>query len=132
MRKFSRVAAALVLGTTLAAVASAQPPAGAVPPPATTPPASTVPPPAVPALTPPAGLVPPPASVAPPAPAPKVEPRPTGTAATVTTTLGAQPMVQPIPEVAVHRALRQFPDSAKEMARKEIINHLVENTLIDH
>lgn len=118
MRRLSRVAAALVLGTTLAAVASAQPPVGT--------------PPAVPPLMPPAGLVPPPAGVAPPAAAPKIEPRPTGTAATVTTSLGAQPVVQPILEVAVHRALRQFPDSAKEMARKEIINHLVENTLIDH
>ena len=112
MRKFSRAAAALMLGTTLAAVASAQPPAG----PGT---------PAVPPLTPPSGLVPPP-------PAPKVEPRPTGTAATVTTSLGAQPIAQAIPEVAVHRALRQFPDSGKEMARKEIITHLVENALIDH
>ena len=125
MRKLTRAAAALMLGTSLAAAASAQPPAGAVPPPVGTPPV-------VPALTPPGGLVPPPASIAPPAAAPKIEPRPTGTAATVTTSLGAQPMIQQIPEVAVHRALRQFPESAKEMARKEIINHLVENTLIDH
>ena len=124
MRKLTRAAAALMLGTSLVAAASAQPPAGTVPPPVGTPPT-------VPALTPP-GLVPPPASIAPPAVAPKIEPRPTGTAATVTTSLGAQPMTQPIPEVAVHRALRQFPESAKEMARKEIINHLVENTLIDH
>src|SRR5205823_1030849 len=113
MRRLSRVAAALVLGTTLAAAASAQPPAGTPPAPGT--------PPAIPSL------VPPPAGVAPPTPAPKVEVRPAGTAATVTTTLGAQPLVQPIPEVAVYRALRQFPDSAKEMARKEIITHLVEN-----
>ena len=122
MRKLSRAAAALLLGTTLTAAASAQPPAG------------TVPPPAVPALTPPPtpGLVPPPTGVVPPAPAPKVEPRPTGTAATVTTTLGAQPLVQQIPEVAVYRALRQFPENAKELARKEIITHLVENALIDH
>ena len=122
MRKLSRAAAALLLGTTLTAAASAQPPAG------------TVPPPAVPALTPPPtpGLVPPPMGVVPPAPAPKVEPRPTGTAATVTTTLGAQPLVQQIPEVAVYRALRQFPENAKELARKEIITHLVENALIDH
>ena len=124
MRKLTRAAAALMLGTSLAAAASAQPPAGTVPPPVGTPPTVS-------ALTPP-GLVPPPVSIAPPAVAPKIEPRPIGTAATVTTSLGAQPMTQTIPEVAVHRALRQFPESAKEMARKEIINHLVENTLIDH
>ena len=123
MRKWTRAAAALMLGTTLAAAASAQPPAGSAP-------LGT--PPSVPPLTPPGGLVPPPASIAPPAAAAKVEARPTGTAAIVTTSLGAQPITQTIPEVAVHRALRQFPESAKALARKEIINHLVENTLIDH
>jgi peptidyl-prolyl cis-trans isomerase C len=123
MFKLTRAAAAALLGTSLAASAIAQPP-GSVPPPA--PPAV----PAVPPLTPPgAGSVPPPAALTPPA---KVEVRPTGTAATVTTSLGATPMAQVIPEVAVYRALRQFPESAKEMARKEIINHLVENALIDH
>ena len=53
----------------------------------------------------------------------KPEVRPTGIAATVN---GHQ-----IPEVAVYRALRQFPDAHKEMARKEITTHLIENTLID-
>ncbi len=53
----------------------------------------------------------------------KPEVRPTGIAATVNT--------QQIPEVAVYRALRQFPDAHKEMARKEILSHLVENALID-
>jgi peptidyl-prolyl cis-trans isomerase C len=64
--------------------------------------------------------------VAPPggaAPAPKADFRPTGTAATVNK--------QDIPEVAVYRALRQFPPTSHEMARKEIVNHLVDNTLID-
>ncbi|MCS6864554.1 MAG: peptidyl-prolyl cis-trans isomerase [Gemmataceae bacterium] len=51
------------------------------------------------------------------------ETRPTGTAATVNG--------QPIPEVAVYRALRQFPEQHKEMARKEILAHLIENALID-
>jgi peptidyl-prolyl cis-trans isomerase C len=126
MRKLSRAAAALLLGSSLAAVASAQPPATPTPPP---PPAA----PTVPALTPPAGLAPP-ANIAPPAPIilAKPEPRPTGTAATVTTTLTAQPLTQQIPEVAVYRALRQFPESSREVARKEILNHLVENTLVDH
>jgi len=117
MLRMTRAAAAALLGTTLTAVAYAQPPA----------------PPGVPPLAPPgAGTVPPPAALVPPAAAPKIEPRPTGNAATVTTQIGATPMTQVIPEVAVHRALRQFPASAKDMARKEIINHLVENALIDH
>ena len=38
---------------------------------------------------------------------------------------------QEIPEVAVYRALRQFPITEREVARKEILNHLVENFLID-
>jgi peptidyl-prolyl cis-trans isomerase C len=126
MVKLSRAAAAAFLGASLTTAAVAQPPAGGTaPPPA--PPAAGAP-----ALTPPMGVVPPPMGVVPPAPAPKIEARPTGTAATVTTTLGTQPMTQAIPEVAVYRALRQFPENAKEMARKEIINHLVENALIDH
>ena len=58
----------------------------------------------------------PPAAVAQPA-------RPTGVAATVNG--------QPIPEVAVWRALRQFPAEEHPVARKEILNHLVENVLID-
>ena len=125
MLKLTRAAAAALLGTSLAASAIAQPPVGGAVPPAPPTGAPTVPP-----LTPPGGtVVPPPASLTPPA---KVEVRPTGTAATVTTSLGATPMSQTIPEVAVYRALRQFPESAKEMARKEIINHLVENALIDH
>jgi peptidyl-prolyl cis-trans isomerase C len=53
----------------------------------------------------------------------KPEPRPTGTAAKVNG--------QEIPEVAVWRALRQFPKEEQAVARKEIINHLTENTLID-
>ena len=60
-------------------------------------------------------------SVAPPPAKPEV--RPTGTAASVNG--------QVIPEVAVYRALRQFPDQHKEMARKEIMAHLIENALID-
>src|SRR4029079_13481391 len=38
---------------------------------------------------------------------------------------------QPIPEVAVYRALRQFRPEQQEMARKEIMAHLIENILID-
>jgi parvulin-like peptidyl-prolyl isomerase len=121
MRKFTRGAAALLLGSTLTAVAAAQPPApppgGPAPGPATPPAATTPPAPGTP------GTPPPPTGLAPPAPAPKVEPRPTGNAATVNN--------QAIPEVAVYRALRQFPPTSHEMARKEILNHLVENALID-
>jgi parvulin-like peptidyl-prolyl isomerase len=97
MRMFTHRAAALVLGSALAATAAAQP----------TPPA----PPLVPPVTPQPG--------APAQPAP----RPTGTAAKVNG--------QEISEVAVYRALRQFPDQHKEMARKEILAHLIENALID-
>jgi parvulin-like peptidyl-prolyl isomerase len=53
----------------------------------------------------------------------KAEVRPTGTAATVNG--------QVIPEVAVYRALRQFPPATQELARKEILAHLIENALID-
>ncbi len=68
---------------------------------------------------------------APPLPGPTVpmvtpaapEPRPTGVAANVNG--------RPIQEVEVYRALRQFPPHTWEMARKEILAHLIENTLID-
>jgi parvulin-like peptidyl-prolyl isomerase len=113
MRKLTRGVAAMVLGSALAASALAQPGA----PPAT--PAKPGGPPAAP------GVPPAPAPVVPavtPAPA-KPEVRPTGNAAAVNG--------QAIPEVAVYRALRQFPDQHKEMARKEILTHLVENVLID-
>ncbi len=107
MRKLTRGAAALLLGSVLAVSASAQPPAPPTPPPGT-PPAM---PPASPVVPP---VTPPPA---------KPEVRPTGNAAMVNN--------QPIPEVAVYRALRQFPEQHKEMARKEILAHLIENALID-
>ncbi len=68
---------------------------------------------------PPAPLTPPAPIAAPAAP----EQRPTGVAAKVNG--------QDIPEVAVYRALRQFPSAEREIARKEILNHLVENYLID-
>jgi parvulin-like peptidyl-prolyl isomerase len=107
MRKWIRVTAALMLGTALAASAVAQPPMPAAPmPPA--PPAPPAGSPLVPAVTPPPA---------------KPEVRPTGNAATVNN--------QAIPEVAVYRALRQFPEQHKEMARKEILTHLIENALID-
>jgi parvulin-like peptidyl-prolyl isomerase len=38
---------------------------------------------------------------------------------------------QQIPEVAVYRALRQFPPAHHEMARKEIMAHLIDNALVD-
>ncbi|HEX4614272.1 MAG TPA: peptidyl-prolyl cis-trans isomerase [Urbifossiella sp.] len=106
MRLFTRGVLALLIGTGV--TASAQPPA---------PPAGPPGPPALPAPT----------GVTPPAPAPRAEPRPTGTAATVTS--GAN--TQAIPEVAVYRALRQINPAHHEMARKEIVNHLIENTLVD-
>ncbi len=99
MRKTIRGAAALVLGSALAASAVAQPPAPVSPPPTA---------PVAPLVTPPAK-------------APEV--RPTGNAATVNGKV--------IPEVAVYRALRQFPEAHREMARKEIMAHLIENALID-
>jgi parvulin-like peptidyl-prolyl isomerase len=112
MKKITRGAAALILGSALAASAVAQPPGA---PPAA-PPGS---PPAMPPVMPPGGSVVP--TVTPPPARPEV--RPTGNAATVNG--------QDIPEVAVYRALRQFPDAHKEMARKEIMAHLIENVLID-
>lgn len=108
MRKSIRGVAALVLGSALAASAVAQPPGAPVTPPAAPP-----------------GVVPPGAGVAPsvtPTPKPP-EVRPTGNAAVVNG--------KPIPEVAVYRALRQFPEQHKDMARKEIMAHLIENALID-
>ncbi|WP_439630962.1 peptidylprolyl isomerase [Gemmata sp.] len=110
MRKISRAAAALVLGSSLAATAAAQAPAQPQPQPAPAAPQAQPQPPApvVPAVT--------------PAPA-KPEVRPTGTAATVNG--------QAIPEVAVYRALRSFPEAHRETARKEIMSHLIENVLID-
>ena len=59
--------------------------------------------------------------VTPIAPAPVA--RPTGVAATVNGVA--------IPEVAVWRALRQFPAEEHPVARKEILNHLIDNALVD-
>ena len=117
MHKLTRAAAALMLGSALAASAAAQPvpPGGGPPPPA----APTTPPPPT-GVAP--SVTPPPVGLPAPPPPPKVE-RPTGVAATVNG--------QQIPEVAVYRALRQFPPTMQEQARKEIISHLVENLLID-
>ncbi len=111
MRSFTRRAAAVLLGSAVASAALAQqPPAG-------TPPAS---PPVQPVTPPPAGT---PAPVVPAQPPAKPAVRPTGVAATVN---GRE-----IPEVAVWRALRQFPEAEHPTARKEILNHLIENALID-
>jgi peptidyl-prolyl cis-trans isomerase C len=101
MRPF-RTAAALVLGSALAAGASAQVPM----PPAVVPPPAIVPP-----------------AVVPPAAPAKPDFKPVGNAVKVNG--------QEIPEMAVWRALRQFPAEEREIARKEIINHLTENALID-
>ena len=104
MSKLTRGAAALVLGSTLAATAAAQAPGRPA--------------------APPAGQVPPPASVVPPGqPAAKPEVRPQGVAVKVNH--------QEIPEVAVYRALRQFPPASQEAARKEILTHLIETALVD-
>ena len=102
MGRFVRGAAALILGTTLTSVAAAQT--------GSTPAKGTEAPPA-------ASLVPPVT------PQGKPEVRPTGNAATVNN--------QPIPEVAIYRALRQYPPDQQPMMRKEIMNHLIENLLID-
>lgn len=104
MSKLTRGAAALLLGSALAVSALAQPPSPPAPMSPVAPPVSPV----VPSVTPPAA---------------KPEVRPTGTAAVVNN--------QIIPEVAVYRALRSFPDQHKDMARKEILSHLIENALID-
>jgi peptidyl-prolyl cis-trans isomerase C len=107
MRSLTRRAAAVIVGSVVASTAVAQPPA---PPPA-------APPAGQPSTPPP--LIPGPGTAA---PAKPVE-RPTGVAATING--------QQIPEVAVWRALRQFPPAEHELARKEILNHLIENALID-
>ncbi len=102
MRPFTRrTVAALFLGSALVSQAMAQAP--------------VAPPVVPPAIVPPA-VVPPPA-------APKVEFKPVGNAVKVNG--------QEIAEMAVWRALRQFPAEEREIARKEIINHLTENALID-
>jgi peptidyl-prolyl cis-trans isomerase C len=108
MRRLTRGAAALILATTLSAVAAAQTPGK--------------PPESPPAMPPgmPMGAS---AVVPPVTPSTKPDVRPTGNAGTVNN--------QPIPEVAVYRALRQFPPAQQEMARKEIMAHLIENILID-
>ena len=111
MRKSIRGVAALLLGSALAASAAAQPP-GAPP----------ITPPATPPAGAPGGVQPGVAPSVTPTPKPP-EVRPTGNAATVNG--------KAIPEVAVYRALRQFPDQHKDMARKEIMSHLIENALID-
>lgn len=110
MRSISRRAAAIFTATVLAASASAQAPATpASLPPATLPPATAA---GTPATGTPAVAV-----------STKPEPRPAGIAAKVNG--------QEIPEVAVYRALRQFPMEERDIARKEILNHLVENYIID-
>lgn len=108
MHRLTRTAAVLVFGTAL--TAAAQPPG---PAPMAQPPMPGV-------VPPPMGLIPPGGGAL---PLPKAEPRPQGVAATVNG--------QQIPEVAVYRALRQFPAAHHEMARKEILSHLIENVLID-
>ncbi len=73
-----------------------------------------------------APVVPPPLSppaILPPPAAPKADFKPVGNAVKVNG--------QEIAEMAVWRALRQFPAEERDIARKEILNHLVENSLID-
>ena len=120
MRSLARRAAAVILSTAVASQVFAQAPVAPTP----APPAPVVgtPAPVVPAPPP---LVPTTAAPVVPVPAPLAKPveRPTGVAATVNS--------QQIPEVAVWRALRQFPLEEHAIARKEILNHLIENMLID-
>ncbi len=113
MSLFSRRALALVVGSAVAATAAAQVPSTPAPKPAPTSPAPA-----------PGGLL------TPTAPSPKAElpagkpvERPPGSAAKVNG--------QEIPEVAVWRAQRQFGPEEQAVARKEILNHLTENALID-
>jgi len=103
---FARRVAALVVGSAVAATATAQ-----VPSPPTQPAPAGAPPAVVPSA---------PLSARAPV---KLEPPPVGTAAKVN--------AQEIPEKSVWRALRTFDKAEHEIARKEIINHLVENALID-
>ncbi|HEY2786101.1 MAG TPA: peptidyl-prolyl cis-trans isomerase [Fimbriiglobus sp.] len=72
-------------------------------------------------VTPPATNPPPIPSLTPPPAPPAV--RPTGVAAKVNNL--------EIPEVAVYRALRQFPPAEQEIARREILNHLIDNAIVD-
>ncbi len=72
-------------------------------------------------VAPPTTNPPPIPSLTPPPAPPAV--RPTGTAAKVNN--------QEIPEVAVYRALRQFPATEQELARREILNHLIDNAIVD-
>jgi peptidyl-prolyl cis-trans isomerase C len=58
-----------------------------------------------------------------PVPPPVQAPAPTGNAATVNG--------QPVPEKAVQRALRRVPEDKRAEARPEILNYLIDNTLID-
>jgi parvulin-like peptidyl-prolyl isomerase len=115
MRLSTRRAAAVLLGAAVAATASAQAPVppNNPPPPVVTP--GSPPPPVITPMNTTPGL---------PAPSPApMEQRPTGVAAKVNG--------QELPEVAVYRALRQFPKGEQEMARKEILNHLIDNVIID-
>jgi parvulin-like peptidyl-prolyl isomerase len=105
MRAITRRAALAVLSSVATAAAAAAQ-TGTINPPTTTQQATTNPP--IPSLSPPA---------APPAV------RPAGTAAKVNN--------QEIPEVAVYRALRQFPASEQEIARREILSHLIDNAIVD-
>ncbi|MGL4419127.1 MAG: peptidylprolyl isomerase [Gemmataceae bacterium] len=74
-----------------------------------------------------AATLPPPALTTPPVKSPSVDPlpttRPPGVAAKVNN--------QDIAEVAVFRAVRQFPASEQPVARREILGHLIDNVLID-
>jgi peptidyl-prolyl cis-trans isomerase C len=108
MRLFTRRAAALILGSVVVTSAAAQSPPISQPSPPTSSNQGNPPPPMI-DLPPPIPAVP--------------EQRPAGIAAKVNG--------QEVPEVAVYRALRQFPPAEREIARREILNHLIENILID-
>lgn len=99
--RFRSLILALTAVLSLTLAATAQSPA---PAPTTPPPTDAAPPPSIPA-----------------SPTPAI--RPSGVAAKVNE--------QEIPEVSVWRALRQFPPAEHMAARKEILNHLIENILID-
>ncbi|CAN5524916.1 peptidylprolyl isomerase [soil metagenome] len=104
MTTFTRRVAAALLTAGIAASAQAQAPVN----------------PPLPAPTPPPAMAP---VIAPPTTPAAPEERPTGVAAKVNG--------QDIPEVAVYRALRQFPVPEREVARKEILSHLIDNVIVD-
>ncbi|MBL8799348.1 MAG: peptidylprolyl isomerase [Planctomycetia bacterium] len=82
----------------------------------------------------PAPVAPPaaqPQPIAPPKAAPVVQPAPVAQPAPAANGVAATVNGQPIPEVAVQRALKAVPPAKHAEARPEIINFLIDNALLD-